>query len=344
MKNDSIFDHEQALLLRANELLDQNSASISSENYEELISEYKRLLKTTSRLVRHNDRNEQRLNDLAKEANEKRQQLEGLSKQLSKYLSPQVYQSIFSGEKAVSVASTRKKLTIFFSDLVGFTTISENLQSEDLTGALNFYLNEMSTIALDHGATIDKYIGDAIMMFFGDPETQGVEEDAYRCVSMAVEMRQRLLDLESKWGSFGLQEPLKTRTGISTGYCTVGNFGSDNRLDYTVIGAGVNMASRLESAAPPGDILLSFDTYNAVKDRIPCEECDKIALKGIQNPVRTFKVLGDEDAKNYLQVSCENTSLRARIDRLSDAQRYELEESLRSALEKIASYKNPKHQ
>ena len=109
MKNDSIFEHEQTLLLRANELLDQNSASISSENYEELISEYKRLLKTTSRLVRHNDRNEQRLNDLAKEANEKRQQLEGLSKQLSKYLSPQVYQSIFSGEKAVSVASTRKK-------------------------------------------------------------------------------------------------------------------------------------------------------------------------------------------------------------------------------------------
>ena len=106
---------------------------------------------------------------------------------------------------------------------------------------------------------------------FGDPETQGVEEDAVAVFLWLLDAT-KLLDLESKWGSFGLQEPLKTRTGISTGYCTVGNFGSDNRLDYTVIGAGVNMASRLESAATPGDILLSFDTYNAVKDLIPCEE------------------------------------------------------------------------
>ena len=108
--------------------------------------------------------------------------LESLSGKLSKYLSPQIYRSIFSGEKNVEVASQRKKLTIFFSDIAGFTETTDLLESEELTSLLNQYLREMSSIALEHGATIDKFIGDAMMLFFGDPETRGAREDATACV------------------------------------------------------------------------------------------------------------------------------------------------------------------
>ena len=99
--------------------------------------------------------------------------LEQLSNQLAKYLSPQVYESIFTGRQEVKLASRRKKLTVFFSDIAGFTETADRLESEELTELLNHYLTEMSRIALDHGATIDKYVGDAIVIFFGDPESQG---------------------------------------------------------------------------------------------------------------------------------------------------------------------------
>jgi len=120
------------------------------------------------------------------ELSAKSQALEQLSNQLAKYLSPQVYDSIFSGKQEVKVTSSRKKLTVFFSDIVGFTETADRLESEDLAQLLNHYLTEMSRIALDHGATIDKYVGDAILAFFGDPETRGVKEDALACVRMAI--------------------------------------------------------------------------------------------------------------------------------------------------------------
>jgi hypothetical protein len=109
---------------------------------------------------------------------EKNSKVESLSVKLSKYLAPQIFQSIFSSEQAVSLETKRKKLTVFFSDIKDFTQITEDLQAEDLAALLNEYFTEMSQIALEHGATIDKFIGDAMLMFFGDPETRGVEEDA----------------------------------------------------------------------------------------------------------------------------------------------------------------------
>ncbi len=122
------------------------------------------------------------------EAQSKTQQMEDVSGQLAKYLSHQIYEAIFSGKQNVKVKSYRKKITVFFSGIVNFTAISDKLESEELTALLNFYLNEMSQIALKHGATIDKYIGDAIMIFFSEPESFRIEKDARRCVAMAVEM------------------------------------------------------------------------------------------------------------------------------------------------------------
>ncbi|HBM67197.1 MAG TPA: adenylate/guanylate cyclase domain-containing protein [Rhodobacteraceae bacterium] len=217
--------------------------------------------------------------------------MEDVSGQLAKYLSPQIYESIFSGKQNVEVKSYRKKITVFFSDIVNFTVISDKLESEELTALLNFYLNEMSQIALKHGATIDKYIGDAIMIFFGDPESFGIEEDARRCVAMSVEMQQRMAELWGYWSKhFGLKKDLEIRVGINTGYCTVGNFGSEDRLDYTVIGAAVNLASRLESAATPSGILVSEETYFQVKDYFSFDAPQQLELKGLERSVSAYEV------------------------------------------------------
>ena len=218
--------------------------------------------------------------------------LESLSSKLSKYLSPQLYKSIFSGEKNVEVASQRKKLTIFFSDIAGFTETTDLLESEELTTLLNQYLREMSSIALEYGATIDKFIGDAIMLFFGDPETRGAREDAIACVKMAIAMQQRMRDLQAEWRERGQEHVFQLRIGINTGYCTVGNFGSDERVDYTIIGNEVNLAARLQTHADLGGILLAHETYSLVKDAVLAEETGTITVKGFPTPVRTHRVVG----------------------------------------------------
>jgi class 3 adenylate cyclase/phosphoglycerate-specific signal transduction histidine kinase len=226
-----------------------------------------------------------------KQLADKSKALEQLSGQLAKYLSPQVYESIFTGKQEVKIASRRKKLTVFFSDIAGFTETTERLESEDLTQLLNHYLTEMSDIARAYGATIDKYVGDAIVIFFGDPETRGVKEDALACVEMAIAMRKRMRQLQEVWRASGTEKPLQCRIGINTGFCTVGNFGSEDRMDYTIIGGGVNLASRLESAATPGEILISYETYANVRHRIHCEERGHISVKGIAYPVATYQVV-----------------------------------------------------
>ncbi len=113
------------------------------------------------------------------------------------------------------------------------------MEPERLSFLINTYLSEMSVIAIEHGGTIDKFIGDAILVFFGDPETEGDRNDALRCARMALRMRDRLLELAGLWHENGISRPLHARMGIVTGFCTVGNFGSDQRLDYTVIGSPV---------------------------------------------------------------------------------------------------------
>ena len=219
-------------------------------------------------------------------------QLKTLSSKLSKYLSPQVYDSVFTGRQEVRLASKRKKLTVFFSDIVGFTETTDQMESEALTSLINQYLTEMSEVAVAYGATIDKYIGDAIMIFFGDPESRGVRDDAIACVEMAIAMQKRLLELASRWRASGIEYPLQCRIGINTDYCTVGNFGSNDRMDYTILGGGVNLASRLEKQAEAGSILISYETYAHVKDNIYCEEAGEFQIKGIAYPVTAYKVYG----------------------------------------------------
>ena len=226
---------------------------------------------------------------------EKNQILETLSSKLSKYLSPQIYQSIFRGDQNVEISSKRKKLTICFTDIAGFTETTDNLESEELTNVLNHYLTEMSVIALQHGATIDKFIGDAILLFFGDPESKGVAEDAKACVLMAIAMQRRMRELEQAWRNRGLLRPFRIRMGIATGFCTVGNFGSRDRMDYTIIGNEVNLAARLQSATEPGSILLSHETNALVQGLVMTEEQPPITVKGFPKPISGYKLVGTYD-------------------------------------------------
>ena len=185
---------------------------------------------------------------------------------ISRYIPPQVYRSIFSGQKDVTIHTERKKLTIFFSDIQNFTATAERLQPELLTQLLNEYFTEMSAVAHEYGGTIDKFIGDAMLIFFGDPETKGDRADAQACLQMAWRMQHRLTELNAKWRASGIELPFKARMGINSGYCNVGNFGSSDRMDYTIIGAEANLAARLQSIAEPGGIVLSYETFALVSD------------------------------------------------------------------------------
>ena len=208
-----------------------------------------------------------------------------LSLKISRYISPQVYKSIFSGEKDVTIHTERKKLTIFFSDIQNFTATTERLQPELITQLLNEYFTEMSGIAHEHGGTIDKFIGDAMLIFFGDPETRGDRADAQACVRMAWSMQRRLVELNAKWRAAGIEQPFKSRMGINSGYCNVGNFGSSDRMDYTIIGAEANLAARLQSIAEPGGIVISYETFALVSDVIVAHPLPPITMKGISREV-----------------------------------------------------------
>lgn len=254
--------------------------------------------------------------------------IEDLSQKLARYLPAQVYQSLFSGEIEAKVQSKRKRLTVFFSDICNFTEQSARLEPEALSEVLNTYFSSMTEVARAHGATIDKFIGDAILAFFGDPNSGGAAEDAARCIDMAIEMQRRLAELAPQFAQMGLREALQSRIGINSGYCTVGNYGSFERLHYTIIGTPVNIAARLQSSADPGAILVSDATRALVADRFDFLARGNLDLKGIQEAVSAFEVRFDLQPKNAASTDpvAEVTRQLSRIEieHLGEAEQREL--------------------
>jgi adenylate cyclase len=242
--------------------------------------------------------------------------LASLSMKISRYISPQVYKSIFSGQKDVAIHTERKKLTIFFSDIQNFTATTERLQPEQVTLLLNEYFTEMSAIAMKHGGTIDKFIGDAMLIFFGDPESKGEVGDAEACLRMAWEMQLRLRELNISWRNSGVEQPFQARMGINSGYCNVGNFGSADRMDYTIIGAEANLAARLQSVADPGRIVLSYEAYALVRQFITARALEPITMKGISREVVPYSVerLLDAQGMDLPVVSEERAGLSLYLD------------------------------
>ena len=266
-----------------------------------------------------------------------------LSHQVSKYVAPQIWESIFSGRKQVRLETQRKKLVVFFSDIVGFTALSEQMNADAFSDLLNTYLTEMSKVALKHGGTIDKFIGDGIMIFFGDPKSKGIKRDAVDCVSMAIEMQQLMTKLRREWIESGINFSLEARMGISTGYCTVGNFGTDSRMDYTIIGKEVNLASRLENEANPGSILVCKNTHNLIKESIDCEECGSTHVKGFRDPVATYQIIDhrqvEHDADRVVGQDIDGFKLHMDNDKIKEEDRRKIAETLERAA--ISLRQNP---
>ena len=237
------------------------------------------------------DRQKELLRQATEEVEAQKEKIEGISLKLSRYLPVQLYEQIFSGSLDIHKKSERKKLTIFFSDIVDFTSISEQIEAEEISEFLSFYLTEMSAIAEKFGGTIDKFIGDAIMIFFGDPKTEGDVQDAKNCVDMAIEMQMRIIALQPFIRKeFGFPVDLRIRIGVNTGFCNVGNFGSASRLDYTAIGRAINVASRLEAEAESGEVLVSENTKILLEDFFGFSTERVIHPKGVPHPVNCYSV------------------------------------------------------
>jgi len=210
---------------------------------------------------------------------------------LRRYVSPQLADSILAGDTEVTLGSSRKYLTVFLSDIRGFTEMAERMEPEHLVDELNEYLTEMTEIVFRHGGTLDKYIGDAILVFFGDPIPQ--DDQAERALKMALEMQDRVEELADHWtATYG--ESFRIGMGITTGWVTVGNIGSSARSDYTVLGNEVNLAARLADRAEPGEILVSDRTMMKAQGVASGEVVDEITLKGVARPIKIYSLTRPE--------------------------------------------------
>lgn len=209
---------------------------------------------------------------------------------LSKYVAPQLADTISDGQIDLIWQHSRKKLTLFFSDIKDFTTITDSMEPEDMAGLLNEYLTEMNAIVNEYRGTLAQVIGDALYVFFGAPESSTDQDHALRCVKMAMEMQQKMKTLNDRWFDRGVDEVLQIRCGINTGMAMVGGYGSSERKEYTAMGMQTNIAARLEQSCEPGGVLISHTTWALVKDEISCSEQGKIKMKGLQRPIRAYSV------------------------------------------------------
>ena len=205
-----------------------------------------------------------------------------------RYFAPNVAAQIASEQGSVKLGSGEKRpVVIFFSDIRGFTPMSEKMNPDEISTLLGEYFTEMVEIIFEHSGTLDKFIGDAIMAIWGAPIAH--EDDANRAISAAIEMQQVLAKLNEKWAALGRQ-PVNIGIGINFGEVFAGNIGSERRLEYTVIGDAVNTASRLCSKAGPGEIIISEPFYKALKKPPPVEALEPMQLKGKAQAVAVYRV------------------------------------------------------
>ncbi len=257
---------------------------------------------------------------------------------LTRFVPPQIWEPIVKSDSPVSVSNKRAKITIMFSDIVGFTELSDSLSSDNLADILNTYMHCMTSIADKHGAVLDKFIGDGMVCFFGEPNSCGSRQDALDCVAMAIDMRREMRTLRQKWRLMGF-EGLYIRVGITTGYCHVGNFGSSSRLSYTIIGKEANLASRLESCAGKDQILVSESTYDYICHNYECEHVAAFCLKGIDEKVDAWQVLDPSASTGHLSKWVDHTlpgfNLHLNFKDMKDNDYQDIRARLNFALERI---------
>ena len=209
----------------------------------------------------------------------------------SHFVTKSVVEELLANPDKIKLGGEKKECTVFFSDVVGFTTIAEQLTPEALVRLLNEYLTEMTAIVFKFDGMLDKYEGDAIMAVFGAPIAHG--NHAYNACAAALEMQEQMLKLRELWGKQGRPQ-LHARCGLNTGPMVVGNMGSENRFDYTVMGDSVNLGARLEPANKQygTKIMIGESTYLMAKDKILARELDLLRVIGKTEPVRVYELLG----------------------------------------------------
>jgi adenylate cyclase len=213
---------------------------------------------------------------------------------LGKVVSPEVATELL--QKGVALGGEEREVTVLFSDLRSFTSMSEDLPPQEMLGILNHYFSRMSAIVEKHGGVVDKYVGDALMALFGAPLAK--PDDADRALETALEMTEALDELNEQWQEAGLPA-IGVGIGINTDVVVAGNMGSATRLNYTVIGDGVNLASRLEGLTKTPEyetrIIVSASTLAKARQRFHTRRLGEVAVKGKQKETEIFALLGRGD-------------------------------------------------
>lgn len=211
--------------------------------------------------------------------------------QLARFLPRQVAEGLLAGQLAPADGFERRRVTVLFADMVGFTDLSETLEPEELSEVLNEYLRQMTATVLAHGGTLDSFIGDGVMAVFGAPDPIPDAEQAIAAVHAAVEMRTRCRELAESLRRRGIPADLDIRVGLNTGHCTLGVFGSEVMRAYKAVGFPVNVAARLQSAGEPGSILCGFRTYALVEGQVRSKPREPLMVKGAARPVEAWEIV-----------------------------------------------------
>lgn len=215
------------------------------------------------------------------------------------HVSPAVVSEIMKqeGGAASALAGKRAKTTIFYSDIRGFTSMSEKMTAEAVYEQLNEYFEAMCDVIFRYGGYVDKFIGDCIMAIFSAPNQ--TPDDARKAVEAALDQQDVIAHLAQRWQEQG-KPPLSVGMGINTGYVVMGNLGSQKRMNYTVIGDDVNVAARLYNVAKGGQIIISESTYEEVKEFFVFQELEPVSVKGKSRPLRTYEVLSRRPAADLI--------------------------------------------
>lgn len=209
---------------------------------------------------------------------------------IRRYVPVQIADGILSGRDHAPIQNERRQISIFFSDLAGFSEIAERLAPEHLARVINEYFSEMNAIAHRHGGTVDELSGDAILVLFGAPQATDDRDHALRAARMSLDMQSAVEVLNRDWAAAGIDVVFRVRMGINTGVVTIGHFGSTDRMKYTALGTHVNLAARLQSSCAPGGVLVSQATWELVGAEIECTPVGELQLKGISRPVMTYAI------------------------------------------------------
>jgi class 3 adenylate cyclase len=232
----------------------------------------------------------QAFNGMARSLREK----EMLKRAFTRYVAREVVDEIMKHPEQIALTGERKDVTVLFCDIRGFTEVSERLPPEEVVSLLNEFYTLMIDTVFRHEGTLDKFLGDAVMAVFGAPIAH--EDHSLRAIRTAMAMQEGIAKLSNKREQEG-QEPIAIGIGVSAGEAVAGSFGTENRMEYTVIGDRVNLAARLEAVARPGQILISQWTYAQVADAVQARSLGHFKVKGKVEEVEVYELLGLAEGK-----------------------------------------------